>query len=141
MKLNIATIQILIKEELDKILETRNKAWKSKVAQLRQSWDQYQKDLPQRTMKDVPVFGYWQVDKEEEALKKLARSFEYDDDMGREAAMQKAKQTWSAMSEQEKEDFYQENYIDDYDQFEKKIFYLILRASRKLFCNFIILSI
>jgi len=121
MKLNIATIKKLIKEELDKILETRNKVWKSKVAQLRQSWDQYQKDLPQRTMKDIPVFGYWQVDKEEKALKKLARSFEYDDDMEEEAAIQKAKQTWSAMSMEEKEDFYQENYIDDYDQYEKKM--------------------
>jgi hypothetical protein len=121
MKINITTIRLIIKEELDKIFETRNKIWKSKVAQLRQRWDKYQKELPQRTMKDIHVFGYWQVEKEKEAINKLASSFEYDDNMEQEVAIQKAKQTWSAMSEQEKEDFYKENYIDDYDQFEKKM--------------------
>ena len=121
MKINITTIRLIIKEELDKIFETRNKIWKSKVAQLRQRWDKYQKELPQRTMKDIHIFGYWQVEKEKEAINKLASSFEYDDNMEQEVAIQKAKQTWSAMSEQEKEDFYKENYIDDYDQFEKKM--------------------
>lgn len=119
MKINIAIIKNLIKEEIDNVLETKNKTWKAKVAKLRQKWDQYQKDLPQRTVKNVPVFGYWKIDKEEEAIKKLADSFEYDEDLEEKAAMQKAKQTWSAMSEQEKEDFYEEHYIDDYDQFEK----------------------
>ena len=121
MKLNIVTIRHLIKEELEKVLETRNKTWKSKVAQLRQKWDEYQKNLPQRTVKDVGVFGYWKIDKEEEAIKKLADSFEFDEGIEEAEAIQKAKQVWSAMSEQEKKDFYEEHYIDDYDQFEKSM--------------------
>lgn len=120
MYLSIATIRNLIKEELQNVLETRDKAWKSKVAQLRQKWNEYQKNLPQRTLKNVGVFGYWQVEKEKEAINKLANSLEYDEGM-EEEAIQKAKEIWSGMSEEEKKDFYEEHYIEDYEQFEKRM--------------------
>tara|TARA_Y100001973_G_scaffold106786_1_gene187626 strand:+ start:3685 stop:4926 length:1242 start_codon:yes stop_codon:yes gene_type:complete len=119
MNIKVEDLKSLIIEELQNVMETRNKEWKVKVANLRQKWDEYQDRIPMKTVKDVPVFGYFKVDKEDEAIKKLARGMQYNDELEKQQALEKAKQVWSSMSEDEKEKFYKDNYIDDYDQFEK----------------------
>ena len=119
MNIKVEDLKSLIIEELQNVMETRNKEWKVKVANLRQKWDEYQDQIPMKTVKDVPVFGYFKVDKEDEAIKKLARGMQYNDELEKQQALEKAKQVWSSMSEDEKEKFYKDNYIDDYDQFEK----------------------
>tara|TARA_R100000805_G_C3618825_1_gene121598 strand:- start:40 stop:1299 length:1260 start_codon:yes stop_codon:yes gene_type:complete len=119
MKIKIEELKSLILEELIDVIESRDNRWKSKVATLRQKWDEYQDQIPLKTVKDVPVFGYFKVDKEQEAIKKIARRLQYKDELEKQQALEKAKQIWSSKSEDEKNKFYSDNYIDDYDQFMK----------------------
>ena len=121
MKIKIEELKTLILEELIDVLESRDSRWKSKVAVLRKKWDEYQDQIPLKTVKDVPVFGYFKVDKQKEAIKKISRRLQYNDKLEKQQALEKAKEIWSSMSEEEKEKFYKDNYIDDYDQFEKDI--------------------
>ena len=121
MNITKNTIEILILEELEKIGEALNPEWRQKVKALRQKWEKYQDEIPTKTEKDMPVFGYWSIDKEEKAIEKIASDLEYDDGLEEEDALQKAKEIWSTKSEEEKEEFYEEHYIDDRDQFTKSM--------------------
>ena len=57
MNIKVEDLKSLIIEEIKNVMETRNKQWKAKVANLRQKWDEYQDQIPMKTVKDVPVFG------------------------------------------------------------------------------------
>lgn len=120
MKLTKNQIKNIILDELVNLSEALSPEWREKVKALRKRWDEYQDSIPLKTEKEVPVFGYWSIDKEEKAIKMIADSLEIDDEnLEEDEALEKAKQIWSQKTEEEKEEYYEENYIEDRDQFEK----------------------
>ena len=61
MKIKTKELRLLILEELAKVLETTDPAWRQKVKALRKRWDDYQENIPRKIQKDFPVFGYWET--------------------------------------------------------------------------------
>ena len=80
MKLTKNQIKNIILDELVNLSEALSPEWREKVKALRKRWDEYQDSIPLKTEKEVPVFGYWSIDKEEKAIKMIADSLEIDDE-------------------------------------------------------------